>query len=98
MITPLPAIAYKEFYNKDRELPEPVWGEKATAYGGTPLQCPTCGSLDMYYSADPDDPGEIFTDTVRCKNCGYIADWYEAYKQRVHHPTDKPRKVVQIVK
>lgn len=88
------AISYKEFYNKGRGLPEPKWGEKATALKGIPLQCPTCGSLEMYYSASPDDPEEIFTSTVRCKNCGQITDWFEAYKQRIAHSTDTPRKVI----
>lgn len=88
------AIIYKEFYNKDRGLPEPIWGSKAEEFKGVPLQCPNCGSLDMYYSASPDDPEEIFTDTVRCKHCGSITDWYEAYSQRIHHPSDKPLKVV----
>jgi len=75
------AIIYKEFYNKDRGLPEPIWGEKTKDYKDTALQCPVCGSTDMHYSAHPDDPEEVFTDTVRCKSCGHITDWYEAYKQ-----------------
>lgn len=88
-----PEIVYREFYNKDRGLPEPIWGEKTKEYGGVSLQCPMCGSTDMYYSAHPDDPEEIFTDTVRCEHCGHITDWYEAYKQGKYHPTNKVRSV-----
>lgn len=88
MTMPKP-ILYKEFYNKSRGLPEPKWGSKAEG-----LQCPTCGSTDMYYSGSPDDPEEVFGDTVRCKNCGRITDYYEAHKQKQHHPTGTPMEVV----
>lgn len=90
-------ITYKEFYNKDRGLPEPKWGPKMTEISPVfPLQCPTCGSQDMYASGSSDDPEEIFPhETVRCKHCGRIADWYEARKQTVYHPTDAPREVVR---
>ena len=69
------ALRYKEFYNKDRGLPEPVWGERADG-----LQCPNCGSQEMYFSGSPDDPEEILGETVRCGHCGRITDWYEACK------------------
>ena len=88
-------IVYKEFYNKDRGLPEPVWGSKCDTYGGVQLQCPNCGSKQIYYSGSPDDPEEILSETVRCKLCGSITDWYEAYKQGKHHPTDKPLRVIR---
>lgn len=48
----------------------------------------------MCFSAHPDDPEEIFPSTVRCRNCGRITDYYEAFKQREHHLTDTPREVV----
>jgi len=84
-------MEYKEMYNTDRGLPEPLWGEKMDN-----LQCPTCGSNDMYASASPDDPEEIFPyETVRCKHCGRITDWYEAYKQRELHPSDTMLEVVR---
>ena len=91
MTTPQPAIRYKEFYNKDRGLPEPKWGGDAL----TPLQCPTCGSIDMCYSGSPDDPEEILGEAVRCRHCGYITDWYEAHKQKQNYPTDIPRRVIR---
>ncbi len=84
------AITYKEFYNKDRGLPEPKWGQKSHV-----LQCPNCGSQDMYYSGHPDDPEETLSDTVRCGRCGSITDWYEARKQLLNHPTDTPREVTK---
>ena len=86
-------ITYRQFYNKDRGLPEPVWGREVEE---PVVQCPTCGSTDMYYSGSPDDPEEVFKagGCVRCKHCGHITDWFEALKQRENHPTDKPRKVV----
>lgn len=91
----LPPITYKEFYNKDRGLPEPVWGPKLKGEWSS-LQCPTCGSRNMYASASPDDPEEIFpNETVRCGACGHITDWYEAYKQRKYHPCTNPRKVIK---
>lgn len=87
----LPAVAYKEFYNKDRGLPEPRWGPPADG-----LQCPNCGSQDMCFSGSPDDPCEMFgaAGDVRCRHCGRITDWYEAHKQRENHPTETPREVV----
>ncbi len=87
-------ITYKEFYNKDRGLPEPVWGNKVP---GPAIQCPTCGSTDMYYSGSPDSPEEVIAAAgdVRCKHCGHITDWFEALKQREHHPTDTPRAVIR---
>lgn len=87
------AIVYKEFYNKGRGLPEPVWGEPCPD-----VQCPTCGSMDMCYSGSEDDPEEVLgaSGMVRCKHCGYITDWYEAHKQRENHPTDKPLRVTHI--
>ncbi len=91
-------IVYKKFYNKDsqgREIrgPEPRWGGKVEE---AKIQCPTCGSTNMYYSGSPDDPEELFgtAGSVRCKHCGHITDWFEALKQRKHHPTDNPREVV----
>ncbi|MCJ7760873.1 hypothetical protein MUP59_07020 [Candidatus Bathyarchaeota archaeon] len=89
------SIVYKEFYNKDRGLPEPIWGKKTEKFEGVSLQCPTCGSKDMYYSAHPDDPEEVLTDNVRCKNCGHITDRYESYKQGLYHSTNAPMKVVR---
>ncbi len=86
---PQPAVEYKEFYNKDRELPEPRWSSRVAG-----LQCPTCGSVEMYYSGSPDDPGEV-SEMVRCGLCGHITDYYEAFKQRKYHPTDTPREVVR---
>lgn len=84
-------IRYKATYNKDRSLPEPKWGSKMAG-----LQCPTCGSQDMYGSGDPDDPEEVFPyETVRCSHCGHITDWYEAHKQRENHPTELPLEVIR---
>lgn len=85
-------IVYKEFYNEGQNLPEPKWGAPCSFH--TTLQCPTCGSTDMYYSAHPDNPEVILEDTVRCKNCGRLANWDKAFNQRVHHPTGTPREVV----
>jgi len=87
-------IIYKEFYNKDRGLPEPRWGGKVEE---AVIQCPTCGSTGMYYSGSPDDPEEMFgaAGDVRCKSCGHITDWFEALKQREHHLTDTPREVIR---
>ena len=84
-------IVFKEFYNKDRDLPEPLWGGEVEE---ADIQCPTCGSADMCYSAHPNDPEEIFPSTVRCRSCGRITDYYEAFKQKQHHPTNTPREVV----
>lgn len=87
----LPTITYKEFYNKDRGLPEPVRGDSAID-----LQCPTCSSREMYYSGSVDDPEEVFgaAGSVMCGHCGHITDCYEAYKQLVYHSTDVVREVV----
>jgi len=87
-------IIFKDFYNKDRELPEPLWGNKVEE---ADVQCPTCGSTSMCYSAHPDNPEEIFPNTVRCMDCGRITDYYEAYKQKQNHPTDTPREVIKPV-
>lgn len=86
------AIIYKEFYNKDRGLTEPIWGARAQK-----TQCPTCGSRDMYYSAHPDNPEEILIDNVRCKNCGHITDYFEASQQLKNHPVHTPVRVDRIV-
>lgn len=84
-------IIYKEFYNKGRGIPEPEWGTKLNL-----VQCSTCGSRDVYASAHPDDPEEIFgNETIRCGHCGHITDWYEARKQLLYHPTSVPRRVVR---
>lgn len=84
-------LQYKEFYNKDRGLPEPKWGHLLEG-----LQCPSCGSQEMYSSAHPDDPEEIIgVETVRCWHCGRITDYYEASKQRQSCPTEVVREVVK---
>jgi len=83
-------MKYKEFYNKDRGLPEPVWGKEAKN-----LQCPNCSSQELYFSGSSDDPEEILGETVRCKHCGRITDWYEAHKQRENHPTEEVREVIK---
>lgn len=88
-------IRYKEFYNTNRGIPEPKWGMKMEDKD-YPLQCPTCGSQNMFASASSDDPEEIFpNETVRCGHCGHITDWYEALTQRRNHPTEIPREVVR---
>ena len=87
---PLPPIKYKEFYNKDRSLPEPKWGPFMTE-----LQCPSCSSHDMYGSGHPDDPESVFPyETVRCETCGHITDWYEAREQWSNHFTLVVRGIV----
>lgn len=91
-MTTLP-IVYKSTYSESRGLPEPKWGALCSA--NSDLQCPTCGSTDMYYSGSPDDPEEILGEAVRCKHCGRITDWYEAYTQRQNHPTEVPREVIR---
>jgi len=88
MTTSGSTIIYKEFYNKGRGLPEPKWGSEAAD-----VQCPTCGSADMYYTGTPSDPEEIFTSEVRCSHCGRITDFWEASKQRTYHATNTPREV-----
>lgn len=87
-------IIYKEFYNKDWGLPEPIWGQKCPEYAGVKPQCPTCGSKEIHYSGSPDDPEEILQEMVRCKHCGCITDWYETYKQGKYSPVDTPRYVI----
>ena len=82
-------LVYKELYNEGRSLPEPKWGSLMVE-----LQCPYCDSHDVYGSAHPDDPEEIFPyETVRCRNCGRITDWYEARKQWCNYFTLTPRLV-----
>jgi hypothetical protein len=73
-------IEYKATYNEGRGLPEPKWGPPMSEISPDyPIQCPTCGSHNMHASAHPDDPDEIFPhETVRCRDCGRITDWYEA--------------------
>jgi DNA-directed RNA polymerase subunit RPC12/RpoP len=81
-------IEYKHTYNEGRGLPEPLWGLLMSDISPKyPLECPTCGSLRMFASAHPDDPEEIFPhETVRCRDCGHITDWREAFCQyREHH-------------
>lgn len=85
-------IQYYHSRNKERGLPEPKWGALCSAH--TAVQCPTCGSPDMYYSGSLDDPEEILGEAVRCGHCGHFTDWYEAYKQRQNHPTETAREVV----
>lgn len=88
----MPYLKYKESYNKDRGLSEPIWGPKVNL-----VKCPNCSSRDMYLSAHPDDPEEIIGyENVRCGHCGDITDWYEAHKQLLYHPADKVRKVVRL--
>ena len=87
-----PPIVYKEFYNKGRSMPEPILGTTKLNY----VKCPTCSSLDVYVSAHPDDPDEMFYgETVRCKHCGHITDWYEAHKQWRDHLGGKIRRVIR---
>lgn len=60
-----------------------------------PIQCPTCGSHNMCASAHPDDPEEILgCETVRCKDCGHITDYYEAYKAYQFDYTNTPWQVI----
>ena len=87
-------LEYVEFYNKNRGLPEPRWGTKMSD-PGFPLQCPVCNSQDLYASASPDDPWEIFpSETIRCAHCGRISDWYSALKQRRYHPGEEVMEVL----
>jgi len=89
-------IVFKEFYNIDRGLIEPKWGPEMSNVSRIGLQCPTCGSQDIYGSASPDDPEEIFPfEMARCGHCGHITDWYEACKQYRYHRTRTPREVVR---
>lgn len=86
----LGVLRYREFYNKNRGLPEPKWGVRCPG-----LQCTWCNSQDMYFSGSPDDPEEILHETVRCGHCGRITDWYGAHKQRENHPTEIVLEVVR---
>jgi len=58
-------------------LPELVWGSKVTKT----LECPECGSHNIYYSGTPADPEEILGEAVRCGDCGWLTDYYEMFKQ-----------------
>ena len=58
-------------------LPELAWGEKAAH-----LECPGCGSRNMYYSGTPSDPEEVLGEGIRCRDCGWLTDYYEAFKRR----------------
>jgi len=82
-------------YNKDRGLPEPKLGWLMSEVDPDhPLQCPACGSHEIYASAHPDDPEEILRyEAVRCGNCGRITDWYEAFQAYQLHYTEQPRSV-----
>jgi len=93
----LQPIQYKRTYNEGRGLPEPKWGRPMSEISPDyPIQCPTCGSHNMYATAHPDDPCEIFPhETVRCGNCGHITDWYEAVCQYEHHYTETPMAVTR---
>ena len=61
-----------------KDLPYPIWGKKVPKVYD--LACASCGSSSIYYSGSPADPEEIFKDTVRCSNCGWMTDYYEDYK------------------
>ena len=61
-------------------LPELVWGIKAPS---NILKCPECGSRNIYYSGTSADPEEILGEAVRCKDCGWLTDYYEMYKQGI---------------
>jgi len=67
-----------------RGLPKPLWGQEVPKEQG--LACASCGSNNIYYSASPEDPEEILLDTVRCRDCGWLTDWYEDYK--AGHPEE----------
>lgn len=90
-------IEYKSTYNESRGLSEPKWGQLMSEISPDyPTQCPTCGSHNMYASAHPDDPEEIFLhETVRCGDCGHITDWYKALSAYEHHYTDTPIPVAR---
>ncbi|GAI06671.1 unnamed protein product [marine sediment metagenome] len=90
-------IEYKSTYNESRGLSEPKWGPLMSEISPDyPTQCPTCGSHNMYASAHPNDPEEIFPhETVRCGDCGHITDWYEALSAYEHHYTDTPLPVAR---
>lgn len=52
------------------------WGVKLND-----VSCPNCSSWDVWSSSDRDDPEEVIgVETVRCRDCGSITDYYEAYK------------------
>jgi len=88
----LPPIEYRALYNEDNELPEPRWGGPCSQH--FVVQCPWCGSSDMYYSGSADNPDEVTAESVRCKYCGHITDYYEAFMQRANFTTDVVREVV----
>jgi len=89
-------IEYKATYNESRGLPEPKLGPLMSEISPDhPIQCPTCGSHNMYASAHPDEPEEIFpNETVRCGDCGHITDWFEALSQHELHYTEAPLPVI----
>ena len=61
--------------NKKRGIPEPLWGSRIKG-----ITCRYCGFKELYFSAHPDDPEEIFNDLVRCKVCGhYDSDIYDEH-------------------
>ena len=55
-------------------LPDLVWGDRVTT---DRLVCPSCSSENIYYSGTSADPEEIFGEAVRCKDCGWLTDYYE---------------------
>ena len=59
-------------------LPELEWGDKVTSHV---LECPACGSHNIFYSGTPADPEEILGEAVRCGDCGWLTDYYEMHKQ-----------------
>jgi len=66
-------LHWKGHYNEKRGLPEPIQGDKSPD-----CMCPYCGSINMYFSAHPDDPDEMFSDHTRCSHCGRISSLDEA--------------------
>ncbi len=61
--------------NKKRGMIEPFWGKKIKN-----IKCRYCGFKNLYFSAHPDDPEEIFNDLARCKVCGkFDSDVYDTY-------------------
>ena len=58
-------------------LPPLKWGEEISG-----LECPFCGSHNIYLSGTPADPEEVMGDAVRCGDCGWLSDHYEMYKRR----------------
>lgn len=67
-------MKFKLFYNKDRGLPEPLWGPRTKHLH----RCPNCGGDDIHLSAHPDAPDDLLGESVRCGDCGSIEDSYEA--------------------